>query len=136
MKQLYQPKAGDILFTKDGTLGISYLVKEDKECVMSSAFLRCFLKAKYKDFEKGFLVLFFNSAPCKLQVERLSGGAVISHLKPSDFEKIKLPLFDNSIQTQIAKKIQKSFQLRKESETLYDEAETLLLEELGAAPST
>jgi len=35
-----------------------------------------------------------NSIICKMQVEKLSGGAIIAHLKPSDFEKFKIPLIN------------------------------------------
>ena len=82
------------------------------------------------------LLVLFKSSIIQPLLERGVSGTILGAINQNELEKIKLPLFDKNTQTQIAKKIQKSFQLRKESETLYDEAETLLLEELGAAPST
>ena len=67
------------------------------------------------DFEKECLALIFNSIICKMQVEKLSGGALIAHLKPSDFEKFKIPLIDQKTQKIISQKIQESHKLRKES---------------------
>ena len=92
IKDEFQPKKGEILFTKDGTIGISYVIKENIEGVLSGAFLRLTLKDKYKNSQKEVLALIFNSIITKLQVEKLSGGALIAHLKPSDFEKFIFPL--------------------------------------------
>ncbi|MBU0647512.1 restriction endonuclease subunit S [Patescibacteria group bacterium] len=130
LKKNYQPKQGEILFTKDGTIGISYVLKEDIQGVLSGAFLRLTLKEKYQDFEKECLSLIFSSILCKMQVEKLSGGALIAHLKPSDFETFKIPLIKPLIQKQIALKIQESHRLRKESKDLLEEAKRKVEEEI------
>ena len=130
LKKDYQPKRNDILFTKDGTIGLSYVVKEEFEVILSGAFLRLSLKDKYQSFEKECLSLIFNSIISKMQVEKLSGGAIIAHLKPSDFEKFKIPLIKLQIQKQIAKKIQKSHKLRKESKELLEEAKRKVEKEI------
>ena len=130
LKNDYQPKQDDILFTKDGTIGLSYVVKEEFDLILSGAFLRLSLKDKYQTFEKECLSLIFNSIISKMQVEKLSGGAIIAHLKPSDFEKFKIPLINPKIQKQIAKKIQESHKLRKESKKLLEEAKRKVEEEI------
>ncbi len=130
IKSDFQPHKGEILFTKDGTIGISYVLQKDVKGVLSSAFLRLTLKEKYQNFEKECLALIFNSILSKLQVEQLSGGAIIAHLKPSDFEKIRIPLIKPQIQKQIADKIQESHKLRKESKELLEEAKRKVEEEI------
>ena len=120
LKDNFKPQVGDILFTKDGTIGLSYVVKENLEAIISGAFLRLTLQEKYKNFSKETLVLIFNSIVSKMQVEQLSGGAIIAHLKPSDFENFVIPIIDNKIQEKIEQKIQVSFQLKKESKELLD----------------
>ena len=130
LKKNYQPKQGEILFTKDGTIGLSYVLKEDIQGILSGAFLRLNLKEKYQDFEKECLSLIFSSILCKMQVEKLSGGAIIAHLKPSDFETFKIPLIKPSIQKQIAEKIQESHKLRKESKKLLEDAKRKVEEEI------
>lgn len=130
LKKNYQSKQDEILFTKDGTIGISYVLKENIQGVLSGAFLRLTLKEKYQNFEKECLALILNSILCKMQVEKLSGGALIAHLKPSDFETFKIPLIKQSIQKQIAEKIQESHKLRKESKELLEEAKRKVEEEI------
>ncbi|MBU3924608.1 restriction endonuclease subunit S [Patescibacteria group bacterium] len=129
-KNEYQPQKGEMIFTKDGTIGTSYVLKEDVNGVLSGAFLRLNLEEKYRDLEKECLSLIFNSIVCKMQVEKLSGGAIIAHLKPSDFEKFKIPLIEPKIQKQIAERIQKSYILRKQSEELLEEAKRKVEEEI------
>ncbi len=130
IKGTFQPKKGEILFTKDGTIGVSYLLKDNVDGIISSAFLRLTLQNNYQGFEKESLVLMLNSIICKLQIEQLSGGAIIAHLKPSDFEKFKIPLIKQSIQSKIAEKITKSHQLRKESKELLELAKTKVEQEI------
>lgn len=130
LKKKYQPKKDEILFTKDGTIGISYLLKEDSESIVSGAFLRLTLQEKYKNFEKECLTLIFNSIICKMQVQKLSGGALIAHLKPSDLETFRIPLINQLIQEQIATKIQESHKLRKESKELLETAKRMVEQEI------
>ena len=133
LKVKFQPREDEILFTKDGTIGISYLLKEDFEGILSSAFLRLTLKEKYKNFKKECLTLILNSILCKTQVEKLSGGALIAHLKPSDFERFKFPLISQNIQNQIAEKIELSHNLRKESKELLEQAKRKVEQEIENA---
>ena len=65
-----------------------------------------------------------------MRVEKLSGGAMIAHLKPSDFEKFKIPLIKPQIQKQITEKIKESHKLRKESKELLEEAKGRAEEEI------
>ena len=67
-------------------------------------------------------------------LEKLSGGALIAHLKPSDFETFKIPLIKQQVQKQIAEKIQESHKLRKESKELLEEAKRKVEEEIEKAP--
>ncbi len=122
LKDDFQPKRGEILFTKDGTIGIASVVNEEIDGVVSGAFLRLTLKEKYKDFEKEVLAFIFNSIITKMQVEKLSGGALIAHLKPSDFEQFKIPLLSADLQTRLADKITQSHHLRQEAKNLLEKA--------------
>lgn len=75
-------------------------------------------------------MLIFNSIISKLQIEQLSGGAIIAHLKPSDFEQFKIPLIKPLIQIQIAEKTQESHKLREESKELLGKAKRKVEEEI------
>ena len=130
LKENYQAKKWEILFTKDWTIWITYVLKEDLEWIISSAFLRLNLKEKYENYEKECLALILNSIICKLQVERFSWWALISHLKPSDFEKIKIPLINPQLQKEISDKIKESFKLRNESKELLEQAKQMVEDEI------
>lgn len=129
-KKDFQPQKGEILFTKDGTIGISQLLKKDINGVLSSAFLRLTLTKEYQNYKKECLTLILNSILCKLQVEQLSGGAVIAHLKPSDFERFRIPIIEEKVQIQIEEKIQKSHLLRAEGKELLEIAKRKVEEEI------
>ena len=130
LKWDYQAKKWEILFTKDWTIWITYVLKEDLEWIISSAFLRLNLKEKYENYEKECLALILNSIICKLQIERFSWWALISHLKPSDFERIKIPLINPELQKEISDKIKESFKLRNESKELLEQAKKMVEDEI------
>lgn len=55
-----------------------------------------------------------------MQAERDTNGAIIQHWKPSDIEKVVIPIIDMEQQEKIAIKIKESFSLRKKSNELLD----------------
>ncbi|OIO19954.1 MAG: hypothetical protein AUJ23_01260 [Candidatus Magasanikbacteria bacterium CG1_02_32_51] len=119
LKDKYTPKKGDVLFTKDGTIGLSYALHEEKVGILSGAFLR--LKPTIK-INTDYLALVLNSLYCKTQIERMSGGAIIAHLKPDSAKKIKIPLLSDAKQAEIAEKVSTAFRMRKEVKELLEKA--------------
>lgn len=115
------PKKETILLSKDGSIGISYCLEEDLECITSGAILHLKVKDK-REILPQVLSLILNSIVVKLQAERDAGGSIISHWKISEIEKVLIPLFDFKLQEQIALKIQKSFTLRAKSKDLLEYA--------------
>lgn len=119
LKDKYTPKKGEVLFTKDGTIGLSYALHEDTVGILSGAFLR--LKPTIK-INTDYLALVLNSLYCKTQIERMSGGAIIAHLKPESAKKIKIPLLSDAKQAEIADKVSTAFRMRKEAKELLEKA--------------
>ncbi len=115
----YSPKKDDILFTKDGTIGISFVVNENMIAVLSGAFLRL---QKKIDIESEYLALVLNSVVSKMQIERFSGGAIIAHLKPSDAMEILIPIVSPDIQSLISSLIITSHRAREASKKLLEKA--------------
>ena len=111
------PKKETILLSKDGSIGISYCLEEDLECITSGAILHLKVKDKSEILPQ-VLSLILNSIAVKLQAERDSGGSIIAHWKISEIENVLIPLLDFKLQEQIALKIQKSFSLRKKAKDL------------------
>jgi len=119
LKENYRPRKGEVLFTKDGTIGISFALHEDIDAIVSGAFLR--LKPKVK-INNDYLALALNSSYCKAQIERMSGGAIIAHLKPDSAMKIKIPMLSDKKQEELAEKVVDALRLRKEAKALLEKA--------------
>ena len=98
----YTPHKDDVLMTKDGTIGITFVVDKTISAVLSGAFLK--LKPKI-DIEKEYLALVLNSIIGSQQIDKIAGGAIIAHLKPSDAEQIIIPLLSDEKQKQIVNKV-------------------------------
>lgn len=119
LKENYRPQKGEVLFTKDGTIGLTYVLDESVEAVVSGAFLR--LKPK-KEINSHYFALVLNSIFCKAQIERLSGGAIIAHLKPDSVKKLNIPILPESKQKEIGDKVVEAFKLRSEAKELLEKA--------------
>lgn len=123
LKENYKPKKGEVLFTKDGTIGISFALNEDVDAIVSGAFLR--LKPKIK-INNNYLALVLNSFYCKAQIERMSGGAVIAHLKPESAMQVKIPMLSGQKQEELANKVLEALRLRKEAKELLEKAKRVV----------
>lgn len=119
LKKNYEPKKGEVLFTKDGTIGLSFALNEDIEGILSGAFLR--LQPKV-ELNTNYLALVLNSPYCKAQIERMSGGAIIAHLKPESAMQISIPVLTKQRQIELSEMVIKSLQMRKEAKNLLEKA--------------
>ena len=118
IEDLY-PKKDTILLSKDGSIGIAYKLEKDMEAVTSGALLHLSVKDSNVVLPD-YLTLVLNSPIVQLQAERDCNGAIIQHWKPSDIEKVLIPILDMSVQREIASRAQESFRLREESKRLLD----------------
>ncbi len=120
VKSLY-PQKDTILLSKDGSVGIAYKVERDLDVITSGALLHLIVKDK-EAVLPDYLALVLNSLVVRLQGERDVSGAIIQHWKPSEIEKVLIPILDEPIQNKISEKIQQSFALRRQSEQLLENA--------------
>lgn len=120
IENLY-PKKDTILFSKDGSVGIAYKVEDNMEAVTSGALLHLTVKDT-TEILPDYLTLLLNSDIVKLQAERDASGAIIQHWKPSDIERVVVPILPLKMQRQIAEKIEESFSLRRQSKQLLENA--------------
>ena len=114
-----KPKKGTILFSKDGSVGVAYLLRENLNAVTSSAILHLNILNKEKVLPE-YLTLVLNSTLVQMQAERDAGGSIILHWRMSEIENVVVPVIDIDIQKKIAKLIEESFTLKKESEHLLE----------------
>lgn len=115
------PRKDTILFSKDGSVGIAYKMEEDIEAVTSGALLHFHVK-NTKEVLPDYLTLVLNSEVVQLQAERDSSGAIIQHWKPSDIEKVIIPILPINVQQKISENVQESFSLRRQAEKLIQTA--------------
>jgi len=114
-----KPKAGTILFSKDGSVGEAFCLQEDANFITSGAVLHLTVRDKEKVLPD-YLTLTLNSKLVKMQAERDAGGSIILHWRVGEIENVIVPIIAMETQTQIASLVQQSFALKAESETLLD----------------
>lgn len=127
--RLLYPKKETILFSKDGSVGTAYMVREDMQAITSGAILHLTVKDKTK-ISPEYLTLVLNSEVVKMQAERDAGGSIILHWRIIEIENVVVPIVDYDIQQQIAGLIEESFSLRRESEQLLEKAKGMVEKEI------
>lgn len=120
LKKDFEPKKGEILLTKDATPGIAYVLKHDIQGIISGGTLR--LKLKDNEVEDEYLALCLNSFLGQMQAERDAGGSVIAHWKPEQIKNVLIPILPKKIQEKISDLVKQSFESRKKSKELLEEA--------------
>ena len=118
--KLYQPKSGDILLTKDGTIGTCYVVDEYVEGIISSGIMN--LNLFDQKIPKEYLALVINSKLCQMQAERECSGALITHWKPEQIRNLRIPILKKEKMDHLSELCSKSKVARKESKRLLEEA--------------
>lgn len=116
-----QPKKGTILFSKDGSVGTAYLLREDLDGITSGAIIHLQVK-NINEIIPAYLTLALNSKLVQMQAERDSGGSIILHWRKEEIEQVVVPIIDFKKQVQIADLVEESFKLKTESEKLLEVA--------------
>ena len=116
-----KPRENMILFSKDGSVGEAYCLRDDANFVTSGAVLHLTVlnpNALLPDY----LTLALNSKLVKMQAERDAGGSIILHWRVAEIENVLVPLVDMPTQEKITAMVQERFALKAESERLLDVA--------------
>jgi len=131
LKNDFEPKKGEILLTKDATLGIACVLKEDIQGIVSGGNLR--LKLKNAEIEAEYLALCLNSIVGQMQAERDAGGSVIAHWKPEQIKNVVIPILPKETQQKIADLVRQSYESRKKAKVLLEEAKSKVEEMIEKA---
>ncbi len=120
LKTKYKPMPGEIIYTKDATIGIAFPISEDfNDAIISGGIIR--IKPP-NDLDQYYLALVLNSILCRSQAERHSIGAVIKHYTYSKIKDLFVPIIPEEKQRQISNLVKQSFTLRKEAKELLEKA--------------
>lgn len=125
---IIRPKKDTILLSKDGTVGIAYCVPSDLEVITSGAIVH--LSLKTDGILPDYLALVLNSEAVQLQAQRDAGGSIIAHWKPSEILEVVIPILPKDIQQAVSDKVKMSFELKKQSENLLEQAKVLVENEI------
>ncbi|WP_053582166.1 restriction endonuclease subunit S [Lysinibacillus contaminans] len=120
----FTAKPGEILLTKDGTIGTAYVVDEKIEGIISSGIMK--LSLKDPTINQEYLGLVINSKICKLQIEQASSGALIQHWKPSDIAKLKIPILTVEKMQSLSELVVESKSEMREAKALLEKAKTYI----------
>ncbi|MDD3735365.1 MAG: restriction endonuclease subunit S [Candidatus Pacebacteria bacterium] len=120
LKNEFQPHKGELLFSKDATIGLMAKVETEEKQIISSGILR--LQIKNKDFDPDFLMAFLTNKFINQEFVKNSTGSVIKHLNTQKLSKIELPLIDKQIQKEVANKIKSSISKKQFSRQKLQEA--------------
>lgn len=112
-----KPKKGTILFSKDGSVGIAYMLRQDAEFITSGAILHLLMRDNSEIYPE-YLTLVLNSPLVQMQAERDAGGSIILHWRTSEIEDVVIPIIDNDQQQEIVKLVNDSFYFKTKSEEL------------------
>ena len=119
-------REGDVLLTRKGTFGTAALVTEEStNCLISSEIILLRL-SENSNCSPEYLVAWLNSRIGQMLFDRYKSGAIMGHITQNVVKNFPIPIASTQIQEKIADEIQsrrsKALQLRKEAETLWQEA--------------
>ncbi|MFA4851818.1 MAG: restriction endonuclease subunit S [Bacteroidales bacterium] len=120
LRDLFNPKIGEVLYSKDGTIGFCVVVEEEKEYIISGGILRIFCNSNIDNY---FLKYLLSIKLYKQLAERVSIGTIIKHLTIEDWLKIPITLPPINKQKEIADYIT---EIRKQAQELKDKTKKAL----------
>lgn len=127
------PQKGDILYTKNGTIGVAKIIDWDYE--FSIFVSLCLLKVNHELVDIKYLEHYLNTRFALQQALRHSKKATISNLHLVEIKKIKIPLPPLKTQKKIAAILDAADQYRQQTKALiekYDQlAQSLFLDMFG-----
>lgn len=125
----YKLKIGDSLIVRSGAntgnVGLIYPRLKD------STFGSYTIRLRFDKINPFFAAIFLNTKYGILQTRRLQTGMAQPNLNIPNIKEIRVPAISNEQQKKIEKICLEIEETRKQSESLYSQAENLLLEELG-----
>jgi len=119
---------GYVLLARSGSIGNAAVVPEHFPVANSADIILIQTK---QEILPEFLTAFLNSKYGRFQIERAESGGLQGHINLYSLQNLQLPVLSLDLQQTIKQTILEGFKLSEQSESLYKEAENLLLEELG-----
>ncbi len=120
---------GDLLFVRTGAIGdVTAYTGKPRNVVASSHILIAKPNFRTSPF---YLAVFFNTKLGKKIIIRGNYGAVQPEISPEHVKTIPVPILNQDLIECVEKKFLQAQELSEQSQSLYSQAESLLLSELG-----
>jgi len=113
-------KEGDIVYTKDGKIGLPAILTSEDKCILASGLARIRVK-KELDSYYVFLVLSTNIGYYQA-IQRVVIAATLPHLQQERLGEIEIPIIDNQTQNKVSQLVKETFELKAEKKKLMREA--------------
>ena len=129
-KEIYEElgqgfQKGDVLFTKDGKIGMVGMITEYDTAIISSGFAGLRLNKKAKDYgitpEYLFLALSIKEIGIYASKRRTVIASTIPHLREERLKEIEIPILDRETIVEITNLVKKAFELKDEKKRLIAE---------------
>jgi restriction endonuclease S subunit len=123
-------RSGDILITRTGAnFGQCSLFYAEEQPALATS--HTFIVRANEKIESAYLALFLNTRQGRQLIDRGMYGSSQPEIAPRFLLRIPTPRFAESIEAELAMFVRKAYGLRKESISLYKQAQHLLESELG-----
>lgn len=125
-KELEQDvKADDVLFTKDGKIGMSAIITKNDKAIIASGIVRLRLNVEAKKYnltsEYLFIVLSLKETGLFPAIRRTVIASTIPHLREERLKEFEIPLLDKNSIDEITKLVKEAFELKDEKKKLIKE---------------
>jgi type I restriction enzyme S subunit len=117
-----KPVRGDLLITKDGSIGRAALVQTDENFCINQSVAVCWLRSTFMN--KHYLELLANSDFTQSFVKDKAQGMAIQHLSIIDFAKCPVPVPSISEQSEIVRRVEQLFAFAGQLEAKVTSAKT------------
>lgn len=123
LSQGFQP--GDVLFTKDGKIGMVGMIAEQDRAIISSGFAGLRLNNNAKDYgitpEYLFLTLSIKEIGIYASKRRTIIASTIPHLREERLKEIEIPILEENTINEITTLVRQAFRLKAEKKQLIKE---------------
>lgn len=118
-------KAGDVLYTKDGKIGMSAMITKNDKAIIASGMVRLRLKNEAKKYnltpEYLFIVLSLKETGLYPAIRRTVIASTIPHLREERLKEFEIPILDKDSIDEITKLVKEAFELKDEKKKLIKE---------------
>lgn len=112
-------KAGDIVYTKDGKIGLTAVLTGVDKCILASGLARLRI---IRDLDPYYVFLVLSTNIGYYQaLQRITIAATLPHLQQDRLAEIEIPVMSSQIQKQISRLVAGAFQLKNKKKKLYHE---------------